>query len=167
MNEQNGFRKTARSISLAVVSMVCIACPQEHSKAAPGASEEKNEGRAFNLARLSCPGNPIDIKIEVKATPDVLADDNNLVVFGCEGDKIRWYTNDLTLKVTVALEGEKAGDLFKGGPTLFVSGADGKTAVGTVEKPKKHVYVHKYSIWVTPPGQEPFHVDPHVIPMGK
>lgn len=167
MKEQNILKQITRYISFAAVAIICFGCPHEHGNAALATNSEKPEGRAFDLSRLNCPGHPIDIKIEVQASPDVLADQDKLVIFGCEGDKIGWYTNDLTLKVTVALEGENAGNLFKGGLTLFVSGPDGKTPTGTVEKQKKHASVHKYSIWVTPPGHDPYHIDPHVIPMGK
>ena len=138
MKERNASKKITRYISFAAVAIILVGWPQGHSNAALGTSDEKAEGRAFNLERVPCPDKPINANIEVRATKEVVADPDNLVVFACKGDTITWFTKDLKLQVVVAFEGEKAEELFQGEPTLFLSGPDGRTATGIVEKQKNH-----------------------------
>jgi hypothetical protein len=168
MKRKKVLEMITRYLLCVVVAIICVGCPQEqHSNAAAGNSDENSDNRAYNLGRISCSSTHATIEIEVNGLPGVLADQDNLVIFTCPADTVRWYTKDKNLRVTVALEGEKAEELFKSKRTLLVSDATtGTTTTETVLKAGKRGTVHKYSIWVAVPGQDPpNHIDPHVIPM--
>lgn len=143
--------------------LTCIACPRVDDRQLP----EKKRLRLLGGASCPNPPAPTTFDIEVGATPDVLVDPDNLVIVTCEGDKIHWFSKDATLDVAVAIEGDGAEDLFKGGETVFKS-KNGDIAAQVVDKPGKRAVVHKYSIRILKPGvPKPFRVDPHVIPMGN
>jgi hypothetical protein len=167
MKERKVSKTIVGYISCIAVAMICVGCPQEHSSAASGAGDEKVNGQMRNLDDLSCPDKRTDANVEIVATKEVLANPGTSILLPCTGDTITWFTKDPKLQIVVAFQGEKAEELFEGETTLFLSGPDGKTPTGTVEKPKHPRLVHKYSIWVTQPGKERYHIDPHVIPMGK
>jgi hypothetical protein len=141
----------------------CVACPRVDDQ------QPREKKRLKLLAGATCPTPPapVTFDIPVEATPDVLVDPDNLVIVGCEGDKVHWFSKDTTLDIAVAVEGDRAEDLFKSNETVFKS-ANGDIAAQTIDKPAKRAVVHKYSIRVFKPGvKKPFRVDPHVIPMGS
>ncbi len=173
MKKMNGWETVAMLVAALAVMTISAGCERRKedsdegkNKTAQGGGAHANPG-ARDLARVDCSAHT-DFSIKVDATDDVLVDPNETVIIVCTGDTVKWVAQNPAFKVSVAIDGEHAEELFGKGNTIFATNSGtGQTAVQTVQKPKKHGLVHKYSIEVLDQANITHRVDPHVIPMGN
>lgn len=143
----------------------------------PSASHH-NSNYSHNLAHVRCKkqngGGRVDI--EVSVNDDALSDDDR-VVFLCEGEKIRWFTNNNNIKFIVDFKNKAAAAHLFTSPHDITLTWDPDNPQGLTNETKTEVVDtvnlkepvdYDYSIDIFDrQGHLKKHVDPHIIPVGN
>jgi hypothetical protein len=178
MTKQKFLRDVVNNALTIALSFVGIGCAK-HEISDPGPSAERHD-RTFshNLERVRCKKNNGGgrVDIEVGANPNVFTSPDDRVVFLCESESVRWFTNDSNIKFTVSFKDPVASKLFKLHVTTLTwdpdaphNGLNNETPTEVVDTvdPREPVN-YSYSVDVfNRQGHLLQHIDPHVIPMGK
>lgn len=170
MRKTSVLGQAATSVIVGAVVMICAGCPHNNH----GSGGKGFAGRyPHNLAHLHCGDQHIgeNYQIEVIASPQVLKDLDNKIVFACGNDSLSWFIADTNFVLRVNFTDSYAGDLFEGGRSTFESkhgDRRNETDKPKVKPPTGHEWqIFKYSIEVDDGNGHDYRIDPHVIPTGK
>jgi hypothetical protein len=161
-----------------IMLLIGAGCSKTENVAMGPTASRHDPNYSHNLAHVRCNkqngGGRIDI--EVSVNDDALADDDR-VVFLCEGEKARWFTNNSNLKFVVDFKDKAtAVHLFTSHDTTLTwdpdnpqSGLSNETKTEVVDTVNlKEPVDYNYSIDIFDrQGHLKKHVDPHIIPVGN
>ena len=161
-----------------IVLLTCAGCSKTENVTIGPSALHHDPNYSHNLAHVRCKkqngGGRIDIEVSVNDDP--LGDDDR-VVFLCEGEKVRWITNNNNIKFTVDFKNKAtAAHLFTSPHDTTLTwdpdnpqGLSNETKTEVVDTVNlKEPVDYNYSIDIFDrQGQLKKHVDPHIIPVGN
>jgi hypothetical protein len=129
---------------------------------------------AHNLKFVKCSsqnGEGKNVTIEVTATPQVLLQADDRLIFVCPTELVTWHTSSPNTTIEIHFKDKpKAAKLFKTHDTDLTSvagsGGDAATAAEEVIDMAASDMTHGYTI-IVKQGSDVFHLDPHIIPVGN
>jgi hypothetical protein len=173
MKRQSVFQMVPMTAAMITLLGLCAGCETRKETDDKSASLPPKT-HAHNLKFVKCSsqnGEGKNVTIEVTATPQVLLQPDDRLIFVCPTELVTWHASSPNTTIEIHFKDKsKAAKLFKTHDTdltsLAGSGGDAATAAEEVIDTASSDMTHGYTI-IVKQGSNVFHLDPHIIPVGN